>query len=1260
MSENTCRICRGEATESQPLLHPCKCRGSIKYTHQDCLLEWLNHSNKSTSKCDICNTPYKFRTIYDPQMPKTIPVRLVWEKLVLTVVGGITNLLWVFLYIACIVVQIPLYWKFIGRVFTWTLDGHLPQENNLSLFVALLFGSHEWMPETNASLSTVQIFGYALKKFIVHTYLPGLLYVTLFILAHIALFIVHEYVVRDKGFNPLLLREIGEEPQVKLLEVLEKLLANIRRGENNVDNEASEHVRPRADLAAPNAAGPADDMVRRALHDLQNEDYNDALFKEELLRGFIDERWDGQPRPVAAEEDANGNFAPTEALVENQNGVAEDPAYTEEGLRRFIDNQLESNRNENVNAQPAHFDAAEHFAFNFDEDDLNLDDEEADPFLHDVRRPEAMDALPIPRRRALFNQLPDRRPQPPPQQQAQRNLENILQEAARARNAEDQPRENENNANNNANAGELGEEEVNGDFLDLLGINFNNLRTPIYLMALGNSIISVYLFLAYLVPHMIGNFITGIIGNVFKLLLLIDKLPFPQWSKTLTTGNESVDTALYVINKMYVKPAFATVERIFDPQHSNPGLFERFVFLTIGYMFFVGAIHRFMKKILNSSRKPIMGTPRKVYKILFEIAVTTKVFVVFFVDIVFFPIYCAWLLDFSVSPLFFKNLTKPDPTDGTYVFTVFWSEWIHEHAGIFAQFVFYWLMGTLYMVCLTVFVGMVRDRIVRGGVLWFIRSPDDPDPKLVNDTLKKPLKLQLSRINLCIRIYFGFIVIFIGGVIWLLHWGFSGDENTKATILPIQVPLNKSALIVYILLALSFNERKLVTQYCRLYWTKVFELATHKLRLSHFILGRVIPQERGYVVYRNMWQQILAVAVPDYSQPVSYRGALRIFEENPSVNACFVPDGNYVRAPEYDTANRSYVRTLFVPVTKDDKLLSSSAATAPTATNSDNLDEDGYDSDSSLEEGKIQNSYIVVYRPPNFKMRCFGLIVLLWLFAVLLILSVVFLGLILGRPMLKAGDVAYNAFLLYGLKMFAGLEGATMSVPSSENAFDWHCADLVSLLLGVKLECIFLKYYHGESDDQVVNEVQQEAAGPNAVDVTMLTFSYFFTFLLWMQWIASVHKQCVDIPLRLALGLLSVSSNDNSSYLNEFIVTKLTIAVHLFVGLFTVLPFCKLAVSIGRGYFAGGENMDTPRFVWKKCALPVLANFLITHFPTLIAMVQTYLYSESSISVKLYASALAVLIVYKVVTGALALLKNINAKVKNEKYVQGKAIENME
>ena len=33
--QDTCRICRGEGSDSEPLFYPCKCSGSIKFVHQD-------------------------------------------------------------------------------------------------------------------------------------------------------------------------------------------------------------------------------------------------------------------------------------------------------------------------------------------------------------------------------------------------------------------------------------------------------------------------------------------------------------------------------------------------------------------------------------------------------------------------------------------------------------------------------------------------------------------------------------------------------------------------------------------------------------------------------------------------------------------------------------------------------------------------------------------------------------------------------------------------------------------------------------------------------------------------------------------------------------------------------------------------------------------------------------------------------------------------------------------------------------------------
>lgn len=68
---DTCRICRGEGSAEEPLFYPCKCSGSIKYVHQDCLMEWLSHSQKK--HCELCKTPFRFTKLYAPNMPKTVP-----------------------------------------------------------------------------------------------------------------------------------------------------------------------------------------------------------------------------------------------------------------------------------------------------------------------------------------------------------------------------------------------------------------------------------------------------------------------------------------------------------------------------------------------------------------------------------------------------------------------------------------------------------------------------------------------------------------------------------------------------------------------------------------------------------------------------------------------------------------------------------------------------------------------------------------------------------------------------------------------------------------------------------------------------------------------------------------------------------------------------------------------------------------------------------------------------------------------------------
>jgi len=104
-----CRVCRCEGSLERPLFHPCICTGSIKFIHQECLLQWLRYSKKEI--CELCNhrfsfTPSEYKIfnvhidspyvtfrnknifnflVYSPDMPKRLPLRIFFSGLLGTI-----------------------------------------------------------------------------------------------------------------------------------------------------------------------------------------------------------------------------------------------------------------------------------------------------------------------------------------------------------------------------------------------------------------------------------------------------------------------------------------------------------------------------------------------------------------------------------------------------------------------------------------------------------------------------------------------------------------------------------------------------------------------------------------------------------------------------------------------------------------------------------------------------------------------------------------------------------------------------------------------------------------------------------------------------------------------------------------------------------------------------------------------------------------------------------------------------------------------
>jgi len=60
--DRMCRICHAGEDEGK-LISPCKCKGSIKYVHIDCLDRWrkVSQNSKSYFQCENCHYKYNFQ-----------------------------------------------------------------------------------------------------------------------------------------------------------------------------------------------------------------------------------------------------------------------------------------------------------------------------------------------------------------------------------------------------------------------------------------------------------------------------------------------------------------------------------------------------------------------------------------------------------------------------------------------------------------------------------------------------------------------------------------------------------------------------------------------------------------------------------------------------------------------------------------------------------------------------------------------------------------------------------------------------------------------------------------------------------------------------------------------------------------------------------------------------------------------------------------------------------------------------------------------
>jgi E3 ubiquitin-protein ligase MARCH6 len=452
--------------------------------------------------------------------------------------------------------------------------------------------------------------------------------------------------------------------------------------------------------------------------------------------------------------------------------------------------------------------------------------------------------------------------------------------------------------------------------------------------------------------QLLSTLYTEVSDFVLRNWIMITSTVSDVWKSLRETG--SITISMTTPNKTFLP-------LVMDP-NANLAYWsakERFTAVLLGY-----GLIALIAALYVSKLAPITSSPRsrrieqRIVDLIKQAGGVCKVIFIISIEMIAFPLFCGFLLDLALLPLFEYSTIA---SRISFTLSAPWtSGFVH------------WFVGTCYMFHFALFVSMCR-KIMRNGVLYFIRDPDDPNFHPVRDVLERNVGVQLRKIAFSAVVYGTLIVVCLGGVVWGL-W-IASDK-----ILPIHWASSQSALEFPIDILLFNFLTPVVLRYAKLtdglhemykWW---FRRCAKVLRLSNFLFNERFQEEEGHHV-RRTWKAWLLGKKGDVNNPSLTKTDGSV--EKPEVY--FQLDGKYARVPAMDQIRIPKGSTVFLEVDRDDNRL-----------------------DGATEEGvhaKTSKLVTKVYIPPWFKVRIGLFVLAVWLFAAATGLSVTILPLLFGRKL---------------------------------------------------------------------------------------------------------------------------------------------------------------------------------------------------------------------------------------------------------------------
>ena len=430
-----------------------------------------------------------------------------------------------------------------------------------------------------------------------------------------------------------------------------------------------------------------------------------------------------------------------------------------------------------------------------------------------------------------------------------------------------------------------------------------------------------------------------VLACLFALILFVGFLPFVLGYFSIRSLSTSIITTLS--STTFDIPNL--LSNLLSPSTWSP----RLICIAIGYSW-LSILSVFALAIVASSKQSNSFLSRLVTLLDSKLKSFFKISLFLVIELVGFPFYSGVLLH-MVS---------------IYVLNMQYDHSFSLQYPVISLFL-HWFIGTLFMFNFSIIVDKIRI-ILRPGVLWFLRDPNDADFKPIHDIMTQSFKKQFYKLSISAFMYFIFIVVGYGSYLTILTSKYSplclGPFRTAFSTLT-EFPLD--LLVFHFVLPIIYKvfDPKLrlqyVVQYILAYLGSVFDM-------NNYLFGGILNENK-----QSLSSRLISIPVlPNKSQ-------FSLVDDIPSIasnttNLALVPNKDSLKLKN----NPSFIPVLF------DKV---------------------QDTITELQLEPLHWTLITI--PSHFKIKTWALFASFWILFNLFLISISFSAIQIGRSLL---DVVFT------------------------------------------------------------------------------------------------------------------------------------------------------------------------------------------------------------------------------------------------------------